>query len=338
MGNVDSTPETDSTLNDVWQDKVDGKFIRSKLERYKPSLAKGSSFNPSDLVFISSAVGFLPEETLELLYRYDATFEFPLRLEGHIYVGITNVRIFKIEESKVHELALIDMKSVFHEHNGLMAWDKIKITKISDGKEVTFGICRGDTCVVMCHHLRTKLLPSKDKKENDERETKKDDSKNDKKILIGASIAKMYDIYVLVCDKDKIYVGRTGKTVEGRFEKHVNGKGAAWTKQHKPIKILEVRRGSKFMEDAVTLEYIEKYGIDNVRGGSYVCCILSQQQVDEINKKIDSSNFAIPSVDRVASLGKCPAIVKSGPRAGMVCGNEICRESGVKCIYHKRIK
>jgi hypothetical protein len=75
-------------------------------------------------------------------------------------------------------------------------------------------------------------------------------------------------IYTLELENGKYYVGKT-HNVEKRYAQHQKG-GCLWTKMHKPIKILNVIDGDAFDEDKVTKQMMSKYGIDNVRGGSYV--------------------------------------------------------------------
>ena len=78
------------------------------------------------------------------------------------------------------------------------------------------------------------------------------------------------NIYVLKCEKGKYYVGKSAD-VERRFKEHVEGKGSSWTKQYKPIKIEKIHKNvSSFDEDKITKELMAKYGIDNVRGGTYI--------------------------------------------------------------------
>jgi predicted GIY-YIG superfamily endonuclease len=82
-------------------------------------------------------------------------------------------------------------------------------------------------------------------------------------------------LYALRLEDNCWYVGMT-YNVQRRFEKHFSGKGAAWTKRHKPIEIVEQRQtdcilqlDAAKLEDDMTLEYALKYGGDNVRGGGY---------------------------------------------------------------------
>jgi putative endonuclease len=47
----------------------------------------------------------------------------------------------------------------------------------------------------------------------------------------------MYFVYILLCSDNSFYTGSTNN-VEKRFQDHVSGKGAKYTKSHKPIKII----------------------------------------------------------------------------------------------------
>jgi len=70
--------------------------------------------------------------------------------------------------------------------------------------------------------------------------------------------------------------------------KHFQEEGIAWTKKYKPIKILSQITGDEFDEEKITLIAIEKYGIDNVRGGSYCTINLSQHEKDKALQTIRS--------------------------------------------------
>ena len=79
----------------------------------------------------------------------------------------------------------------------------------------------------------------------------------------------METLYVLQCEDDKWYVGKTSD-ITRRFKQHQDGKGSVWTKEYKPIRIAETRPiTSSHDETNLTKDYMKKYGIDNVRGGAY---------------------------------------------------------------------
>jgi cellular nucleic acid-binding protein len=97
-------------------------------------------------------------------------------------------------------------------------------------------------------------------------------------------------IYVLKCAHNKYYVGKTNKKVIKRFQEHTNGYGSEWTSIHKPCKILEIFEGDNFDEDKFTKKYMEKFGIDNVRGGSYTSVYLSNEVKELIGKEFQACN------------------------------------------------
>ena len=97
-------------------------------------------------------------------------------------------------------------------------------------------------------------------------------------------------IYVLKLEGGKYYVGRTNKKVVQRFKEHINGKGSAWTRKYKPIKILDViLNRDKFDEDKITKQYMEKYGIENVRGGTYCKITLSNETIKMITTELNGA-------------------------------------------------
>lgn len=80
-------------------------------------------------------------------------------------------------------------------------------------------------------------------------------------------------IYVLELEDDCFYIGIT-YNLNLRIAQHLSGTGAGWTKVHRPVKIVEVfHEGcTRQMEDEVTKRYVEIYGAENVRGGSWTKC------------------------------------------------------------------
>lgn len=77
-------------------------------------------------------------------------------------------------------------------------------------------------------------------------------------------------VYVLQCENEKFYVGQTSNIVR-RFEEHKNGEGSSWTKKHRAISMVDLVQTTlnDFREVALTLQYMSKYGITNVRGGPF---------------------------------------------------------------------
>jgi hypothetical protein len=100
----------------------------------------------------------------------------------------------------------------------------------------------------------------------------------------------MLFIYVLQLQNDKYYIGKT-LNPHFRFETHFTNNGSEWTKLHKPIKILElIPNCDNYDEDKYTYKYMDKYGIDNVRGGSYTSPILDKETINQLKKISNSIN------------------------------------------------
>ena len=96
----------------------------------------------------------------------------------------------------------------------------------------------------------------------------------------------MTNIYILRLAGGNYYVGKSADPM-ARYEKHLTGRGSAWTCAHRPVAVERIIRGaSAFDEDRYTKEYMAKYGIDKVRGGTYVSLSLSVAQRTALQQEI----------------------------------------------------
>ena len=99
----------------------------------------------------------------------------------------------------------------------------------------------------------------------------------------------MVTIYVLKCTNNKYYIGKTMNDLIKRFNTHKKGQGAVWTRKYRPIKILESYKNcDHFDEDKYTKIYMDKYGIENVRGGSYTKINLDNSTINFLKKELSS--------------------------------------------------
>jgi len=79
----------------------------------------------------------------------------------------------------------------------------------------------------------------------------------------------MVFIYILQLENNKYYVGKTNNP-QFRLEQHFNSTGSVWTTKYKPLSVLEIIKDcDEYDEDKYTRKYMDKFGIDNVRGGSF---------------------------------------------------------------------
>jgi predicted GIY-YIG superfamily endonuclease len=99
----------------------------------------------------------------------------------------------------------------------------------------------------------------------------------------------MEQIYILKLRAGKYYIGKT-KNIVKRYEEHLTGTGSGWTKKHKPLSLLTtIKSTSLFDEDKYVKEYMAKYGIENVRGGTYSNVVLDANSIAILEKEIRHS-------------------------------------------------
>lgn len=102
----------------------------------------------------------------------------------------------------------------------------------------------------------------------------------------------MFFIYILKLKDDKYYIGksRNKRTLNNRLRNHFNRGGAVWTKRHKPIEVDKIINiiDEKFIEDRIVFEYMNTYGIENVRGGSFCKVKLSLEEIKVIKRIINT--------------------------------------------------
>ena len=93
-------------------------------------------------------------------------------------------------------------------------------------------------------------------------------------------------IYVLRLTGNRFYIGKT-TNMEQRFEQHLSGTAAAWTKKYKPISIERIIYDiHPYDEDKFTKQYMATFGIDYVRGGSYTQVNLPDEDIYFLNREI----------------------------------------------------
>jgi hypothetical protein len=111
-------------------------------------------------------------------------------------------------------------------------------------------------------------------------------------LIIKNHHQKMQYVYALKCSNHKWYVGQTSD-LPRRFNAHKEGVGSAWTKLHPAESIVKLSNttGTDFLELSTTLEFMELYGIDNVRGGPFSNVHMPPDHVKTITKMMISNAF-----------------------------------------------
>jgi predicted GIY-YIG superfamily endonuclease len=91
-------------------------------------------------------------------------------------------------------------------------------------------------------------------------------------------------LYILKLEGGRYYIGTTTQ-YDTRIADHIAGKGSEWTKIHKVENVIHIEEiDNKFSEDAVTLDYMSKHGVENVRGGMFSNPKLSAEDLEYIRR------------------------------------------------------
>ncbi len=96
-------------------------------------------------------------------------------------------------------------------------------------------------------------------------------------------------IYALKLEGDNYYIGRT-QDLGRRILKHQEGNASKWTAKHRFVCCVECWAcRSELDEDFRTKQYMQKYGIERVRGGSYTSIKLSPVQTQILETEMKSA-------------------------------------------------
>lgn len=111
----------------------------------------------------------------------------------------------------------------------------------------------------------------------------------DNNIGNNLDLTKNY-IYVLKLVEDRYYVGRTSNIFR-RIQQHFTGVGSVYTKNYKPLKVIEVEEEITTEDERFkTMAVMEKYGWERVRGSGWCSLEIPKPNIER-NKKPKPKKF-----------------------------------------------
>ena len=117
-------------------------------------------------------------------------------------------------------------------------------------------------------------------------------------------------IYVLKLKQRKWYIGRTSKydKIKRVFQHFSEKGGSQWTRKYKPVRVEEmIKDETKRAEDKVTKDYMDKYGIENVRGGAYCQLELSEEHLRALRfESVAANNQCFVCEKKGHFAAQCP--------------------------------
>lgn len=101
----------------------------------------------------------------------------------------------------------------------------------------------------------------------------------------------MTTVYVLECEDNYFYVGKTRRKVSERILEHLSENGSQWTILHKPVKLIQTKTNAdNFDEDKFVKIYMKQHGIERVRGGSYSQVQLPEYQIKALETELRTAS------------------------------------------------
>jgi hypothetical protein len=131
-------------------------IMSEEIPRVVEYTVKGKYLRPSTIESLKKYIKFEEDEQVKLLYVADNNFE-SLNIQNNIVVGLTNIRLFKIQNNKLDFVLIKDIKNIRHEENSIFSWDKI-ICELKNGKIETFGIYYYESCKYFTDYINIHLL------------------------------------------------------------------------------------------------------------------------------------------------------------------------------------
>jgi predicted GIY-YIG superfamily endonuclease len=151
----------------------------------------------------------------------------------------------------------------------------------------------------------------------------------------------MVYIYILKLKNGKFYVGKTNNP-SARLAGHFGASNTAWTNKYRPLSVLEIIPDcDDYDEDKYTIKYMEKYGVNNVRGGSFCEVNLSEANIitlEQIIRSVTDRCYICGLPGHYAKDCKSTKLIKNMINTRAIDNNEQCNCPTSYFSPHRRNK
>tara|TARA_B100000902_G_C27237687_1_gene878334 strand:+ start:348 stop:1019 length:672 start_codon:yes stop_codon:yes gene_type:complete len=145
---------------------------------------------------------------------------------------------------------------------------------------------------------------------------------------------KKVTIYILKLSENKFYIGRSKKLTERGVRERINQQfqgesmTSAWCKKYPPIEVIDIiYKQNKHDENKWVKIYMDKYGIENVRGGDYASIELSTEQIKMLQTEIHGANDLCHKCGQVGHfMRSCPSASIDSQELYIVWACNICNK------------
>lgn len=128
----------------------------SKTTRIATHTALAQNLNPNVYNAIVRTLKLPRNEKLEIVYIHSDNFDENFNISTDIIVGLTNLRIFKIQSGNSGHQFISNIVSVSHKKNGLFSWDKL-VCNLKSKEVDTYGIYHSSVCGYLCDYMKHRI-------------------------------------------------------------------------------------------------------------------------------------------------------------------------------------
>jgi hypothetical protein len=154
--NCELQQDNSNVTNQETQGNNNDTKITKKVDNITMDTISGDDLQQEVHDLLKNTLNMETNEKIEIIYKFNGVFDQKMTLFNSVFVGITNLRIFKTEDGLAYFTWLSNIKSCRHKKNSIFKWDELIIT-MNDNSEKGYGIYYYDTVEYFVKYLQMKI-------------------------------------------------------------------------------------------------------------------------------------------------------------------------------------